>query len=164
MRKMLLALCVSVGACMPNPAEQVATRNTPFFENSEITNPFETPTIAPVPISNADLVRDFLDLSFSLESGLNPPSFTRFEGPISLRLTGVTSDTLMDDLNRLLLRLEDEAGLEIYFTEAESATRLRQVGRDRKFAKRWASFFQVMSLRKKFAIVCMRNLPKRSAP
>ena len=27
----------------------------------------------------------------------------------------------MDDLNRLLLRLEDEAGLEIYFTEAESA-------------------------------------------
>ena len=118
---MLLALCVSVGACMPNPAEQVATRNTPFFENSEITNPFETPTIAPVPISNADLVRDFLDLSFSLESGLNLPSFTRFEGPISLRLTGVTSDTLMDDLNRLLLRLEDEAGLEIYFTETESA-------------------------------------------
>ncbi|MFK7762884.1 MAG: DUF2927 domain-containing protein [Roseobacter sp.] len=76
---------------------------------------------APVP-SNRALVRDFLDLSFALESGKALPVFTRFEGPISLRVTGRSTLTLMPDLNALLGRLRTEAGIDVSLTEQADAS------------------------------------------
>ncbi|KIC15760.1 DUF2927 domain-containing protein, partial [Leisingera sp. ANG-Vp] len=63
--------------------------------------------------SNADIARDFLDLHFALEGGSTLPQFTRFEGPISLRVTGDPAPGFTRDLNTLLARLRDEAGISI---------------------------------------------------
>ncbi|MGV6847552.1 MAG: DUF2927 domain-containing protein [Marinibacterium sp.] len=64
-------------------------------------------------MSNSDIARDFLDLHFRLESGRNLPAFTRFEGPITVRVTGAPSANLDRDLDRLLERLQTEAGIDI---------------------------------------------------
>ncbi len=62
---------------------------------------------------NAEMVQDFIDLSFSLETGRPVPVFTRFEGPIRVRMTGAAPPTAPRDLGRLLARLRSEAGLPI---------------------------------------------------
>ena len=63
--------------------------------------------------SNRAIARDFLDLSFRLESGRTLPVLTRFEGPITVRAAGPLPPGLSTDLDRLLGRLRDEAGLDI---------------------------------------------------
>ncbi|MEM6482361.1 MAG: DUF2927 domain-containing protein, partial [Pseudomonadota bacterium] len=71
--------------------------------------------------SNRDIARDFIDLSFELESGRTLPTITRFEGPITLRVTGAPSSTLSSDLNDLLARLRREAGIDIKRVSGPSA-------------------------------------------
>ena len=71
--------------------------------------------------ANADIARDFLDLHFRLESGTELAVFSRFEGPITLRVTGRPSAGLMRDLEALIARLRREAGLRISLTTAEDA-------------------------------------------
>ncbi|WP_233270331.1 DUF2927 domain-containing protein [Chachezhania sediminis] len=63
--------------------------------------------------ANADMARDFLDLHFRLESGRELDVMTRFEGPITVRVTGRAPVTLIPDLDALLVRLRDEAGIDI---------------------------------------------------
>ncbi|OYX44270.1 MAG: ATP-dependent transcriptional regulator [Rhodobacterales bacterium 32-67-9] len=63
--------------------------------------------------SNAEMARDFMDLSFALESGRSLPVLTRFEEPIRIRMTGVAPATAAEDLGRLLARLRSEAGIDI---------------------------------------------------
>lgn len=63
--------------------------------------------------SNADIARDFLDLSFELESGRQLPVLTRFEGPITVKLEGRSTPTLRSDLTQLIKRLRSEAGIDI---------------------------------------------------
>jgi hypothetical protein len=68
---------------------------------------------APPARSNAGIAADFLDLSFRLESGRELPVFTRFEGPVTVRVVGPAPPTLSGDLDRLLARLRAEAGIPI---------------------------------------------------
>ena len=64
--------------------------------------------------SNVSLARDFLDLSFALENGTPLVQMTRFEGPITLRVTGARPPiSLGPDLAALLRRLDQEAGVKI---------------------------------------------------
>ncbi len=63
--------------------------------------------------SNHEITRDFLDLSFAMESGAQLPVMTRFEGPISLRVIGNAPASLFTDLTGLLKRLKTEAGIAI---------------------------------------------------
>ena len=63
--------------------------------------------------SNVSVARDFLDLSFQLESGRPLLRFTRFEGPVTVRVTGDAPPSLGPDLARLLQRLRNEAGIPI---------------------------------------------------
>jgi hypothetical protein len=63
--------------------------------------------------SNQGIAADFLDLSFRLESGRELPVFTRFEGPVTVRVVGPAPPTLSGDLDRLLARFRAEAGLPI---------------------------------------------------
>lgn len=63
--------------------------------------------------ANRDIARDFLDLSFELESGRKLDHLSRFEGPISVRVTGDAPPTLVPDLTRLIARLRREAGIDI---------------------------------------------------
>lgn len=75
---------------------------------------FGPTTPLPPQRSNTEMARDFLDLSFALESGRSLPAFTRFEGPMSVTLTGHTSDILSAELRSLILRLKHEARLDLY--------------------------------------------------
>ncbi len=82
---------------------------------------FSAPKPLPPIRSNTDIARDFLELSFQLESGRTLPRFSRFEGPVSIRVTGNPPPSLMSDLNRLVHRLRTEAGIDIARVRGESA-------------------------------------------
>lgn len=76
----------------------------------------------PLPLRpNAAIAADFLDLAFGLESGRTVPAFTRFEGPVSVRVNGDVPPSLVPDLRALLARLNDEAGIDIFLTAAPEA-------------------------------------------
>ncbi|MBV7409897.1 DUF2927 domain-containing protein [Maritimibacter sp. DP1N21-5] len=74
---------------------------------------FTSGAVLPVSRSNAAIAADFLDLSFELESGRALPVLSRFEGPVTIRVTGRAPAVLSDDLNRLVVRLRNEAGIDI---------------------------------------------------
>ena len=81
-----------------------------------------TAAAAPAPIrSNIQMQRDFIDLTFQLESGTMLPIFTRFEGPISVRIEGGAPPTMAQDLRQLLSRLQSEAGIDIFLTGSQQA-------------------------------------------
>ncbi len=72
--------------------------------------------------SNAEIARDFLDLTFALENGRTLPILTRFEGPISIGLAGDIPPTAPRDLSALIARLQVEAGLPVTASRAGQAT------------------------------------------
>ncbi len=74
---------------------------------------FTNTRVSPPTRSNTEIARDFLDLSFRMESGRILPVMTRFEGPITLRVTGNAPASLGQDLTLLLGRLNREAGIPI---------------------------------------------------
>lgn len=101
-----------VAACAPLPQDtspQVARIAVPLPEM----NRFAPRPIPLQPVSNVDLARDFLDLTFLLESGREVPTLTRFDGPITVNVTGEAPQTLFTDLEALLIRLRSEAGIDI---------------------------------------------------
>lgn len=63
--------------------------------------------------SNAEIARDFMELAFQMESGRKLANISRFEGPITLRITGKAPTTAGPDVKRLLARLRREAGIPI---------------------------------------------------
>ncbi|MEX0351595.1 MAG: DUF2927 domain-containing protein [Paracoccaceae bacterium] len=71
--------------------------------------------------SNANIAADFLALHFELESGRELPIFTRFDQPITLRVTGAPPESLQSDLSQLLDRLRREAGINIRQVSDSSA-------------------------------------------
>lgn len=72
--------------------------------------------------SNADMARDFLDLSFRLETGRDLPVLTRFEGPVSLRVVGPMPAASGRDLDSVIARLRNEAGIDITRTSSPDAS------------------------------------------
>jgi Protein of unknown function (DUF2927) len=74
---------------------------------------FSAPRVTRPARSNTEIARDFMDLTFQLESGRQLDTFTRFEGPITVRLVGRTPESLSTDLNRLISRLRSEARIDI---------------------------------------------------
>lgn len=70
---------------------------------------------------NSEIALDFTDLAFRMESGRALPVLTRFEGPITVRVTGRMNQTALDDLADLLRRLRAEARIDISFTNDEDA-------------------------------------------
>lgn len=79
----------------------------------------ESPSAATRP--NSEIALDFTDLAFQMESGRKLPVFTRFEGPITVRVSGPISQTTFDDLKALLARLRSEARIDITLTSADDA-------------------------------------------
>ena len=108
-----LPLVLLLNACVPASQPDVATRAS----LTESTLPPMKSFAATVPVapvrSNNDLAIDFMELSFKLESGRDLPVLTRFEEPITVRVTGQPSATLGPDLKRLIARLRSEAGIDI---------------------------------------------------
>ncbi|MBR9653238.1 DUF2927 domain-containing protein [Thalassovita aquimarina] len=121
--RLLLPLCFALGACMSTAPTEMPTRAS--TDTAPMLPPMKTfsKTRPDAPAaSNADIARDFLDLAFRLESGRELPVLTRFEGPITLRVTGKAPISLGIDLENLLSRLRREAGIDIRMARSNSAS------------------------------------------
>ncbi|RFP88305.1 DUF2927 domain-containing protein [Rhodobacteraceae bacterium 63075] len=123
MRKVLLPVFLTLVGCMPGHISDTASRG--FVQESSLgLPPLKSFSLRPVSAparSNIDIARDFLTLAFELESGRQLPVFTRFEDPITIRVTGVPPATLMPDLTRLVHRLQDEARIDVSLTQSPDA-------------------------------------------
>jgi len=125
-RRALLPACLgalmSLAACTPAAQNEMPSRAA---LNTGAGQPpikvFSVPRPTPSSRSNIDIARDFLDLSFQLETGRVLPVLTRFEHAVTVRLTGAVPATMVGDVNRLLHRLRTEAGIDISLTRKETA-------------------------------------------
>ncbi|MGJ8545299.1 MAG: DUF2927 domain-containing protein [Sulfitobacter sp.] len=120
--RLALIIAMALNACTPTTHDTV----TRFDHTERISNlppikVFSTATPRATIRSNNDLALDFIELSFQLESGRDLPVFTRFEGPITLRVIGTPPATMESDLSRVLSRLNHEAGIPIRRIAGESA-------------------------------------------
>jgi len=114
-----LTLCL-LSACAPAPNAEV----TKSYANDAMVMPamasvqgLPPAQQAPAQRGNTELIRDFLDLSFRMESGRALPSFSRFEGPITIAMTGDVPPTAAGELSRLIGRFRAEAGLDVRVAE-----------------------------------------------
>ena len=113
----LIALPVLwLAACAPAPqpptdaqrldAGQAALRPLPLFDPGR-------PNPLPPMRANAEMAHDLLELGFRMESGREIPQFSRFEGPVQVVARRVPNTQVAADLNRLLARFRNEAGIAI---------------------------------------------------
>lgn len=117
---MRLASLLAIGfltACVPSPGADVSMNRTKSSTSTSAApaamNRFGL-AAAPRPNrSNAEIARDFLELTFLMESGRPLPVLTRFEGPITVRTAGAIPPGASTDLARLLQRFRNEAGINI---------------------------------------------------
>jgi hypothetical protein len=70
--------------------------------------------------SNNEIAQDFLDLSFRLETGRPLVAFSRFDGPMTLRMQGAVPATARRDLDQLMARLRSEAGLPVTLAQGSA--------------------------------------------
>ncbi|MGB7241919.1 MAG: DUF2927 domain-containing protein [Sulfitobacter sp.] len=122
MPRFVLPLVLTLSACMPVTPPDIASRTKIGESTLPPMKVFGGRVQPRRAISNAELAADFLDLSFQLESGRALPVFTRFDGPISVRVTGAAPASLAPDLTRLLARLKSEAGIAIQTTNSAAAS------------------------------------------
>lgn len=124
MRRLLFPAFFALAGCMQAPsgqnvapvnrAPEVTARHIgPLSDGLPPMKAFSTSAIPAPARPNRQIAADFLDLAFRLESGRALPVLTRFEGPVTLRVSGNAPGYLQVDLDRLLSRLRIEAGIDI---------------------------------------------------
>ena len=74
--------------------------------------------------SNRALAEDFIDLTFELESGEKLARLLRYERPVRVYLGSGGLEAYRPDLEQLLARLRDEAGLDIAETGEPSEAQI----------------------------------------
>ena len=116
-----LVLAMALNACTPSTGGDVSRAMS--FSDSSLppAKSFSTGYHAGPVRANNDLALDFIELSFKLESGRELPVLTRFEGPITVAVTGNQPASLQPDLRRLLGRLRNEARIDIKQISAPGA-------------------------------------------
>lgn len=107
MRYLFGIVCLALAACASDD------RHQPVTERPE--------TLAGVARANTEIARDFLDLSFRLESGRHLPVLSRFEGPVTVKLVPPAPRLASDDLDALLVRLRAEAGVDLHRVNGAAA-------------------------------------------
>lgn len=115
-RYLALLGLVLLAACAPQTQTQIMPRPdgmVPIQLDFPPMRRFAAPSPRAPSRPNAQIARDFADLSFQLESGRPIPVFTRFEGPITVAFNGAAPAALAADLTALLARLRAEAGIDI---------------------------------------------------
>jgi hypothetical protein len=117
----LLAFTVLAACASVPPAGPMTDVAEPIRLEFPAMRSFVASSPGPSTRPNAEITRDFFDLSFRLESGRVLPLFTRFEGPVSVRFNGRAPAHLEADLEGLLARLRNEAGIDIRSTAAGDA-------------------------------------------
>ncbi len=106
-----------VAGCAQMPAEPDPVRLT-FPEIQRFAGESPGPATRP----NSEMALDFVDLAFRMESGRPLPVFTRFEGPITVRVAGQLRPESQQDLEALLRRLRNEARIDIRLTNDTDAS------------------------------------------
>ncbi|MCT4577325.1 DUF2927 domain-containing protein [Donghicola sp.] len=121
--RLLVPVFLAISACSPTLSSYDSPTRA-FTADIDLPEMrvFSTPRAQPPARSNAEIARDFLDLTMRMESGRYLPYFTRFEGPITVAVRGTPSPTLTTDLGRLIYRLRTEAGLNITQTSNPDAS------------------------------------------
>lgn len=101
---LVLAACVATEAPQRRQMPQIALPPMKTF-----------PVVAAPPPSrsNASIARDLIELEFRMETGRDLAILTRFEGPITVTMTGDVPEIATAELDHLLGRLRREAGLDI---------------------------------------------------
>ncbi|MCK0167367.1 DUF2927 domain-containing protein [Jannaschia sp. S6380] len=121
MRRTLAALTLmALASCTPSHTAPQAARASTAASAQTLPDMrrFTGRPDVPVPLQpNGQLARDFMALTFQLETGRQLDTFTRFEGPITVAVEivggGPVPPTLEPDLDDLLARLRAEAGIDI---------------------------------------------------
>ncbi|NOX39647.1 MAG: DUF2927 domain-containing protein [Alphaproteobacteria bacterium] len=109
---------LALSACAASPLTEFPSRAVAPELNLPPTKSFaKAPKPAKILEANADLTRDFLELSFEMESGKPINIFSRFEQPITLAFATQPSPLFQADLSLLLSRFRNEAGLNIRQTK-----------------------------------------------
>ncbi len=114
-RPLFLILFSFVLAACVSPQNTEVNKRVSGSENWPAMKVF-LPTSAPNAVyrSNKDIFDEFLDLTFNLESGHKIPRLTRFKGKITVAFTNPPRSVVSRDLDNLVARLRNEAGLNIY--------------------------------------------------
>ena len=116
MKRLAALLLAFAAACAEVPQGPEPIRLT-FPEDQRFAGASPGPATRP----NSEMALDFIDLSFRMESGRKLPVFTRFEGPITIRVAGTLRPENQADLTALLERFRREARLDISLTDAADA-------------------------------------------
>ncbi len=119
MSRFAMLLTAALAACAP--ISQSVTRASTLDSTLPAMRSFSASPASGPTRPNGEMVADFIDLTFMMESGRQVPAMTRFEGQITVRVEGAAPATLSADLRALVSRLQQEAGLDILLTGAEDA-------------------------------------------
>lgn len=117
-RMAVTGLALLVSACAGTTPDSAGVSRTLPAE-AEFNSPlppaarFSGGPVEPARRSNAQMARDFLDLEFQMESGRRVERLTRFEGPVTVVMTGDVPPSAAADLDLLIARLRHEAGIDI---------------------------------------------------
>lgn len=111
-KALLAATALTIAACAP--VGEAQRLDVPSASTVPM-RPYEPGRPNPYPASraNTDMVRDFLELGFAMESGRPIEHFSRFEGPVNVITQGNVPAQALGDLDRLLRRLQTEARVDI---------------------------------------------------
>jgi len=82
--------------------------------------------------ANADLARDFLRLSFEMESSKPIPRLTKFKGPVTVALVQPGPAQFRSDLIDLLARVRAEAGIDIRLAKTGTKANINIITLPRK--------------------------------
>ncbi len=118
MKRFLYPALLALAACTSTPLTELPTRSDPLPARLPPMKTF----VAQSPKTfaaraNVDLVRDFLELAFEMESGKKIEHLSRFKGPITIALAADAPPRFEADLTELIQRLKAEARLDIRQTE-----------------------------------------------
>ncbi len=113
MRRTFLAAAALALASCATPTVEVPQRRAVATDPLPPMKRFDGARAAAPIRSNIDIARDFLALTFEMESGRQIARLTRFEGPVRVRMTGAVPPAATADLARLIARLRAEAGIDI---------------------------------------------------
>jgi hypothetical protein len=111
-----LVLTTFLTGCVSSPTAQVSKtdlENLATDQGSVNIQAFAAGPAVGALRSNAEMASDFLDLEFRMESGRALPVLTRFEGPITIAMTGDVPPAARSELAKVVSRFQREAGLNV---------------------------------------------------
>lgn len=121
LRRGLPVIAFFLGACTQMPVAEVTMNrgvDTLSGPGQPAMQSFPGRTGSAPQYSNAEIAANMLELQFQMESGRALPVLSRFEGPITIGLTGEVPPTAPADLARVIRRFQTEAGLNVRLAPA----------------------------------------------